>query len=581
MTRSKLLFAALLLVASLAVVPAATAGPTVHFAAVGSSAMYQASGVAVFNDLATPIGNAHHYTVKTSTACSGGTPCAYIHELRGTPGQIPDEAGTLWVVWAGNDGSGNATDVWAYLQVDTIVGNRAFFANPRPLFELNPDTNNGAVPGVNNIDKNLFVGTQADDTKIPNAVFAAITSNSFTAALSDVRPEDALFEHKRIVATLSTSNYNGLGYVYTNNVGIPIKSSFTNTQATPVAFALKGKDPISGNKVGKWKAIQVGAEPIIFIINRTNPNGFGQAGHFTNATHQALLNVFDGDHCNGAQLDPTALDFPVIANLREPLSGTMTTTEFTTFRIYTSTKKPKTSQEKNVGVPTVGTPANPLSATGVILDSGKPCAAGGGVRKRGIGTGEIVNTAVFAPVGCPGTLSLCDSIGYTFFSYGNISKLEGNANFGYLQEDGVDPLFTSYTDGKLPACASPTFCPALPGTSFPHIRDGSYQSWSILRAVGDPTASNFTDLQNIVSTVQNEINTKVPDLVPAVPISDGDPGLTVYRSHYTQASYTPDNLIATESGGDVGGCIFNGPPDDATNHLNKHQGGAIGGSCWP
>jgi hypothetical protein len=57
---------------------------------------------------------------------------------------------------------------------------------------------------------------------------------------------------------------------------------------------------------------------------------------------------------------------------------------------------------------------------------------------RAIGTGEMVGTAV---------KSTKDAIGYTFFSYGNVSPIAGNPNYGYLTYQGVDPinLSGSYT----------------------------------------------------------------------------------------------------------------------------------------
>jgi hypothetical protein len=42
-----------------------------------------------------------------------------------------------------------------------------------------------------------------------------------------------------------------------------------------------------------------------------------------------------------------------------------------------------------------------------------------------------------------GVLNVKDSVGYTFFSYGNVSKLTNsalNAPYGYLTVNGVDPI---------------------------------------------------------------------------------------------------------------------------------------------
>ena len=55
---------------------------------------------------------------------------------------------------------------------------------------------------------------------------------------------------------------------------------------------------------------------------------------------------------------------------------------------------------------------------------------------RGIGTGEVTNGPGGTSSG-DGVLNTPDSIAYTFFSFGNVSKLGKSVKYGYLMIDGV------------------------------------------------------------------------------------------------------------------------------------------------
>lgn len=99
----------------------------------------------------------------------------------------------------------------------------------------------------------------------------------------------------------------------------------------------------------------------------------------------------------------------------------------------------------------------------------------------------------------------------------------------YVTLDGIDPIQSTYTNGQLPTCTAP--CPIAPGTSFPHIRDGSYRAWSIFRVITDTSGSNLTNAQALVTAAQNGVNSTVPDFVPFGPTPDGDPGLQTLQDH--------------------------------------------------
>jgi hypothetical protein len=103
-----------------------------------------------------------------------------------------------------------------------------------------------------------------------------------------------------------------------------------------------------------------------------------------------------------------------------------------------------------------------------------------------------------------------------------------------------------------------------------NLRNGTYRSWSVLRAVTDSAGRN--NLNALVIAAQNNVNKTVPDFVP-LRASAGDPGLKLYRSHsknaYTVGTARNGLRGQTENGSDVGGCIEKvGPPPGV---LNQHE----------
>src|SRR5581483_2981925 len=358
MTRIKSLFASALLAATVAVVPVANA-QTVHFVGAGSSAQWQAFALAAFNDLATPLGNAGHWTAKGKT--TAGNPVAFLADPRNSQtNPIPNEPGNIWIVWGGG-GGGTPTDVWTDLSVDSVVGNRAFFAaagtKTAPVYgaTVNVDASLNGTAGQNAIAAILWADN-ANDGVLPNSVFTAVTGKHVNVALTDIRPEDAQYATKRALTAFNALSLAGLGYNHGPNahIGNPILSSQagSSAKATPVAFSLHGTDPISRITVRGNTTIPVGAAPIVFFINNnggtfpaTNAVTFKKVG--TKNTYP-LANVFDGTDCSsgavafgGSGNSGTA----ITAILREPLSGTMNTTEFTTFRRKLNAKD---SQEKGI-----------------------------------------------------------------------------------------------------------------------------------------------------------------------------------------------------------------------------------------
>ena len=64
----------------------------------------------------------------------------------------------------------------------------------------------------------------------------------------DSRPEDALFAETRVLAAYDPVHYTGLGYG-PGPIGTAIQSTFSSTEATPVAFAISGTDPITQDRL--------------------------------------------------------------------------------------------------------------------------------------------------------------------------------------------------------------------------------------------------------------------------------------------------------------------------------------------
>jgi ABC-type phosphate transport system substrate-binding protein len=560
------------------------ASAQVKYSGVGSSAMFNSFEVAAFSDIcsARTGSDCRHYSIGGKNAADNQN---FAQAVDGRNVSIPVEGGNVWIVWDNNTAP---VQIWAYLSVDSVVGNRCFFATPR--CQLQVDSGVLTTAGQNKVPASILLNrqtnlTQADEASLPASILSAVQT-AFTAAMTDIRPEDAKYATNRALLAYDAKALKGLGYGIasancpgaTSLIGCQIKGTW-GAAATPVQFVLSGKkDPLTLQKVPASTTIPVGAAPIIFLYNNTGPGLSG--GGFTNITFDVAGNVFNGTKGLASDLPGGVGANPLSVILREPLSGTMNTTEFNTFRVLLAPKFPavKNSQEKGVDLSTGACPGlgcpNPLDLA----------SADGGVRFRAIGTGQVIS----GNAGVGGIKNLPDSIGYAFFSYGNVAAIAGGGGVGrYVMLDGVDGIAAAYSAGVLPLCTAP--CPAVPGSTFPHLRDGSYRAWSILRLVTDKSGANFTNAQALVTAAQNEINGTVPDFVPVSATPDGDPGMLYLRSHFKISGVTAGTIsnAGPENGGDVGGCPFKigGPNATQTNvRLNGAKASASnvpwpGGAC--
>lgn len=234
------------------------------------------------------------------------------------------------------------------------------------------------------------------------------------------------------------------------------------------------------------------------VVSDPNGNGFCEpgAGGECQVARRPLGALFSGADCEGDTFAftwplvpgntqglratiPNRQDYPIYVYLREPLSGTYNTTEYNVIRrmgtpggsmgssdaalpvpqgpsgLYglenpypagtTFERMVYLSQETNIdptnpAPPIAGDTYNPLSlhCPASLASSGFP--ADQGMRLRGIGTGHVINGSGAVK----GVLNQADSLAYTFFSFGNVSKVAKSVSYGYLMVDAIDPIFDNY-----------------------------------------------------------------------------------------------------------------------------------------
>ena len=584
MSRIKSIFAVLVLTAMVGIVPQVQA-QTFKVVLAGSSALWQTLALGAYNN-GTGISGATAPTFHWTSASNA----VNLTDTRPQPSN--NDAGTIWVVWD----SAATPNVWVFDKVDSVVGDRCYFAQPH--CNVNAAASVFSAAGAGKISSTLW----GADTNLPSTVQAVLTTGVLvTAAATDIRPEDAAFAMCRVNSALgasavggaSSDGLDGLGYNVNNAsgacpkfvsgqnpdvlVGSPVISGVTvleggstASQANVLAFNITGKDPFSNTTVPAFTVTAVGAAPIVFINGRS-----GALANLTNATEDQLQQVFSGTNCDASAFGLSAGSINIF--LREPLSGTMNTTEATVFRrptVYPGAVL-GVSQESNVN----GGTNNPLTG-----QSGT-CLAGSGFRYRAVGTSEEVAAVQDSNNTNFGSR---DGIGYTFFSYGNVNGVANKTTYGYITLNGVDPIFQTYgstidpgqpaTAGTLPAAANlPATCAGGAGNfpcneaeiwsngfSFPNLRNGTYRAWSLLRIVSNGTAS--TNAVALANASNQFVVSSVPDYVSFKAETQGgtaDLGLKLLRSHYEQISGSGTQLgvagAATnspEKGGDMGGLII-------------------------
>jgi hypothetical protein len=471
------------------------------------------------------------------------------------------ENGQSWIAWnpgtAGNNSTcgttNSSTTVYAYLQTDSVVGNRLLFNGGTVTL----GSSAGNTADLIYSTTGTTIGTET--ATLPTGVSGLFSSHALNVAGTDIRPEDALFATVRAhttggLAVVTGSQYLGLGYPYaTSGSASTIDSYYSSSTFNVTSFSLPSS----------YNVYTVGAAPVVFAVIDTNNTGVGFGANngtnfkITDINSGVLANFLDGSYSRTQDVSGlTTGSEPVTVLIREPLSGTYNTVEYN----IANTLENQTSQDvglnqrlgqKNIAGGAVFT--NPLNIA----------TASGGARRRVIGTGEALN-ALFDT----GSLSSYPSgsvLGYAFWSVGNFKNAyhtySWNPSSGggahYLTVDAVDPLQTNYTNGEIPTAANGL----LGNINFQNVIDGKYPVWSFLRLV---SVGSSTGASNLATTAQNFVSfgtsTSQPDFVPINSTTYPAYNSIVVRSHFAPPgqSVTASNGTGTtaEAGGDVGGVVY-------------------------
>jgi len=226
---------------------------------------------------------------------------------------------------------------------------------------------------------------------------------------------------------------------------------------------------------------------------------------------------------------------PVMTLVREPLSGTYNTFE------YSIPQSTQFHAGQDYGNCNVG---------GTVASNPMTIPNGGGVfgyasqRVRVIGTDNMTASLQAA---CPGAPRL----GYFFWSAGNAAPL---TNVKYLKVNGVDPILDSVTEynGVLPGTGV-VGDPGLAHVGFAGLNAGDYPLWSALRLVGPPGNADVANMVAALDATQNDY----------IPPSQ----LNVWHSHF----FIHGQSIPTANGPSVGTTTLCGGGSD-------ESGGDAGGS---
>ncbi len=485
------------------------------------------------------------------------------------------ESGTSWVAWnpgTSSDCSSVSTSspVYAYLQTDSVVGNRCLFNSCAIVI----------VPNPNACGKKIWSACVAptatpaygqEVSTLPTTItndFEQSANQVVDFAGTDIRPEDAQFATQRIVAPCSSiagTQYDGLGY--TAGPGNAIHGLYDDTKNSNFFNIVNWTLPSS------YSVFRVGADPIIVAVNQTDgtakgagANGFANT-YITNIDSDTLAQILDGTLYQTEDVSSqTTGNQPITVFIREPLSGTYNTMEFnvpnTTFN-QTSQDFGATQQgtQQDCGGVITGT------GTGNPMNISTGTAAPHGARQRAIGTGDelaiLFGQTQITPTPPAGAL-----LGYGFWSTANFAgAYTGQANYNtnarYLTVDGVDPLFNGYgpysvsglssapsTLGPCSYSSGTVTCPAgtipsqgnagVADVTLTNVADGSYPIWSFVRLVAIGTSGNGYNAASALAGVgPNFVSfgspTGLPDFVPTTAVS-GAPTLSVVRSHFTPPS---------------------------------------------
>jgi ABC-type phosphate transport system substrate-binding protein len=485
---------------------------------------------------------------------------------RDTRSGTVDEQGPAWITWTpGSTGTcaapaGTGINIYSYMSIDSVEGDRCFF-------ETEASGTSGCTQILTVAAGTAGVGllcspspttcTQfGPDTPIPANIISAINNQHWFAIGTDIRPEDAKFQSLRMFTSCGTSvgrapfgggltTAFGLGYqTGTNGVGTTTQSFYSTAVSHLLDFNITGNDPITGKPVPAYSVNTVGAQPIVVVVSPAGGTGIGAATDINGFT---LATFYEGVLGRATDLvGPTTAD-PITVLVREPLSGTYNTFEYS---ISNSSQFKDSQDDFNCNGSVVN--SNPMNLQGT---AGQIAS----FRRRVVGTGEMVTQLKNAT-------SSDQRMGYFFWSAANASTFTAT-NGKYLTVNGIDPLqdaysgaYTGQVAGQLPNATNGF----LSHVTFKWLNMGDYPIWSAVRVVStSPTPAGVTALISGAQTLTSSQN----DFITL-------PNLNVWHSHFA--------LPAINSGVQANGATINpATPNDLCNPTGGailESGGDAGGS---
>lgn len=504
------------------------------------------------------------------SSSSTGTPCVWTYPetseiVASDPRFNPtsNEQGEIWVTWGPGAGTcaapAGAFDVYAYMSLDSGIGNKCFFAVDSSgtsgciqIFQLA-----SGVTGMNLLcsPSPSNCSSFGPDTPIPGAVSNALQNQRFFALGTDIRPEDAEFAVKRMLSAcdqymprqyFNNDSYYlfGLGFQTSNpNVGVPVLGLLGGS-VNVVNFNAVGNDPVSGWAVPSFTAFTVGARPIVVAVSpATDESGIAAA---TDIPAYTLASFFQGTLARTTDLVGPTVTEPVDILIPDPLSGVYNTFEYS---IPQGTQfHASQDDEWNCIAGTVWhNPMDNPNGNGVFGQQS--------IRYRVYDETQMLQALQQSLPSAAGH----DYIGYFFYSAYNAAGLN---NVRYLKVNGVDPLLPpGQYNGVIPGSGAPGD-PGLSAVTFDGVNSGDYPIWSVLRIVSlNPVPAGVSNMVTAMA------NFPQPDYIPAV-------NLNVWHSHFfingiemiaqpsngpTINPATPNDLCdlaggaSPESGGDAGG----------------------------
>jgi hypothetical protein len=461
--------------------------------------------------------------------------------------------GGMWVTWTpGSTGTcanpSSDSNVWAYISLDSVLGNRCFFAQPQcDLWAgtFNQSTEVVTPTSAGTAGANALPGIT--DTPIPASVLSAFNGQPISIAATDILPVDAKFSSYSTLAQCGSlgggTQFQGLGYGPGPLTSTPVYSSWSEYYVNVNDFNVYGSDPATGNPVPAYSITPVGAIPVIVAVNTSNSSGFGspQVGNVGRAELALLFSAISlrtADAISQQFAGPNATYYGVTAFVPSPASGSYNVFEHS----ITNSKEIYRSLDIYNCDPYGAPAANPLIMSRTEGGSGGSTSTTGS-RNRVIGTTEMLN----------GLQTTTDSIGFELWSTENFA---GTSNLKYVSVDGVDPFFNAYVDGTIPQSGNGL----LPNVTFAHVLDGSYPIWNEERLISSP--GNASVAATFASYTTSQLSASRPDFIP-------DSQLNVFHMHFAPVGVTFNATntaadgpkvcgsgAATEDGGDVGGLVL-------------------------